>query len=353
MRQRPLFANSCVAITALAVFITLATATYAQTFITFDVPNATSTQPAAINPAGEITGSYVNAAGKHGFLRRATGALILFDAPNNDPVGVQLIGITSMNAAGRIAGYMFMLARSKYASFIRKTDGSFTVFLEPSECFPLFGALSSSAVFNIEGIAAAGINNRGQTTGICGEFPPFNQSFLRKADGTFIVFRVPVDAPTMTLAQAINSQGDITGYYFTGLGDQAFLRDSNGTITTFGTPYSLVLPTAINAKDEITGSADNHGFLRRSDGTFITFDVPNASSTQPTAINPRGEITGSYSDANSASHGFIRRKNGTLTTFDVPNATNTYATGVNPRGQITGWYSDVGGVHGFVVKPGM
>lgn len=44
MKRFPLFATSCVGIAALAGFIGLATAAYAQTFTKFDVPNTTSTR---------------------------------------------------------------------------------------------------------------------------------------------------------------------------------------------------------------------------------------------------------------------------------------------------------------------
>jgi len=49
-----------------------------------------------------------------------------------------------------------------------------------------------------------------------------------------------------------------------------------------------------------------HGFLRETDGTSATFDVPGSIDTHPQAINPAGKITGSYSDGFPHFAGFVR-----------------------------------------------
>src|SRR5215469_12013656 len=41
-------------------------------------------------------------------------------------------------------------------------------------------------------------------------------------------------------------------------------------------------------------------------GTFVTFDVPGAISTNPNAINNPGTITGHYIDAGGLTHSFLR-----------------------------------------------
>ena len=81
MRRVLLLSVSCARMPALVGLVTLATAVYAQTITTFDMPNSTSTQPAAINAKRQITGVYVDAVGRHGFLRQSDGTLISFDAP--------------------------------------------------------------------------------------------------------------------------------------------------------------------------------------------------------------------------------------------------------------------------------
>src|SRR5215831_13157301 len=72
-------------------------------------------------------------------------------------------------------------------------------------------------------------------------------------------------------------------------------------------------------------SGVNHGYVRGSDGTVTTFDVPGAGtgSEQGTLgenINTPGMIDGEFIDASGAYHAFLRSKHGSITTYDVPGA---------------------------------
>jgi len=109
---------------AMVVLVTLAPG-FAQTITTFDVPGATYTFPGAINPAGQITGEYVDAnyAG-HGFLRKTDGTFTTFD-----PTGSIYAIPRAINPAGQITGSYV----ENYAvrGFLRNTDGTFTTFGVP------------------------------------------------------------------------------------------------------------------------------------------------------------------------------------------------------------------------------
>jgi hypothetical protein len=108
MNSFPIFQMSSVRIALLLVLMATATAACAQTIITFDMPNSISTQPVAINPRSQITGSYVDAVAQHGFLRQPDGTLTSFDAPIGFPGGARVdTSVTSINAAGQITGYTF------------------------------------------------------------------------------------------------------------------------------------------------------------------------------------------------------------------------------------------------------
>jgi hypothetical protein len=76
--------------------------------------------------------------------------------------------------------------------------------------------------------------------------------------------------------------------------------------------------------------------------TINTFDPPNSTYTIASAINPTGEITGYYSDASGPQHGFLRKRDGTLITFDVELhgifPSNASPVDINAAGQITGYY---------------
>jgi hypothetical protein len=338
--------------------IDFARALHAQTITTFDMPNSTFTQPSAINAAGQITGSYLDAFGPHNFLRQSDGTLISFDVPVPPGFLPKATGATSINADGQITGYIYSLQLFLYFGFLRQTDGTFVLFLSKG-CIngpPLKDGLTPRAqsigLDPVEGTAPTGINNRGQITGVCGPGASINYGFLRQPDGATISFSAKADVLNpSTRALAINSHGQITGVYLQRNPTfiyRGFLRERNGTITTFDVNGLDTIPTALNSQGQITGYAGNDGFLRQPDGSIVIFDGPNSTSTQSTAINPKGQITGVYLDASTIYHGFLRDKDGSIATVDVPNASNTYLTGINPRGDITGWYSDASGVHGFV-----
>lgn len=186
------------------------------------------------------------------------------------------------------------------------------------------------------------------------------------AGGTFTTFDVPGGSfsggPGPT---AINSAGAITGTYFdAGKLIHSFLRAPDGTVTTFDPPGATCslstsntcsFSTGINPAGVISGgyqdaSGNIHGFLRASDGTFTTIDVPGSNNfTSPSGINPAGTVTGGYFGTGSLFHGFLRRSNRIFTTFDPPDSNYTQADAINPSGAISGSYRDAGNVfHGFL-----
>src|SRR5436309_1298730 len=83
-----------------------------------------------------------------------------------------------------------------------------------------------------------------------------------------------IDFPgaTLTQAQGINSEGDISGV------------------------YSFVA--------RVETSFNNHAFVL-SKGTFTSFDPPGSTTTFGWKINARGQIGGCWTDANGTVHGFL------------------------------------------------
>jgi uncharacterized membrane protein len=350
MNRFLLITISSVRIAALVVLVMLATVAYAQ-ITTFDPPNSTSTLPQAINRSGQITGYYSDTRGAHGFLREPNGTIVRFDVP---PAGIALTSTQaqSINALGQITGNYFDPALDLDAHpFLRQPDGEFT-WGGPS------GARSqlAAAPFQGGGMVANDINRKGQITGVRGNAGVYS-SYLRQRDGTIIDF----DATTSlgsTQAQAINLRGQITGYYRLLFNDyHGFLRKLNGTIITFDPPNSTnTFPQAINLRGQITGYYGDatgvaHGFLRQPNGTIITFDPAGSIGTQATALNVEGQVTGYYVTADGIYHGFLRRRNGNIETFDIPGTGNggTFPRDINDLGQIVGYYQDSNfTLHGFV-----
>jgi hypothetical protein len=87
---------------------------------TFDVPGAANgTDPASIDLAGDITGSYYDANNvAHGFLRDHTGAFTTLDAPGAGTGTFQGTFAGSINVAGVITGY-FYDSNNAVHSFVR------------------------------------------------------------------------------------------------------------------------------------------------------------------------------------------------------------------------------------------
>jgi uncharacterized membrane protein len=191
------------------------------------------------------------------------------------------------------------------------------------------------------------------------------------------------DAPnsSYTVPRAINSIGQITGYYQDATGFHGFVRQRDDTITTFdvllGGNLWPAFATDIALSGEITGyvphSITTLGFVRQANGTIETFAVthstPYVAATEPAprldcpvdgtaaiAINAVGQITGSYQLPGVFCSGFLRQRDGTITLINVqPQSDNvipmTFPQAINLWGQITGYYHDVNGYRGFLRQP--
>jgi hypothetical protein len=89
-----------------------------------------------------------------------------------------------------------------------------------------------------------------------------------------------------------------------------------------------------------------HGFIRSPDGTFTTFDVPNAATggTQITAINDLGDFAGSYADQSGNSFGFVRTNNNQVTLLTYVmfsqsiSPTSISPTSLNDGGSVVGYF---------------
>jgi probable HAF family extracellular repeat protein len=276
------------------------------TFTAIDVPNAQQTYATGINNAGEVVGWYHDAAGDHGFLRSPNGSKFMtFD----DPDGVGGTSLQGINDSGYMTGSFYQLPTTNGTSFLIKGGTGFVNFTVPGAAGPTY---------------AWKINNKVQIVGYFfreGSLPDVH-GFVRNMDGSFIAFDDP-DAPvgTMgtqgTVARGINDLGEIVGY-LPGLNgnaaqDVAFLRSTNGAVyTTITVPDSRgTVATAINNRGDIVGYFDNLaaaslGFIRHRDGTFVTFEHPDAHGTTfPQGINDQGQVVGYYFDDAIGNRGFL------------------------------------------------
>lgn len=178
-----------------------------------------------------------------------------------------------------------------------------------------------------------------------------------------------------------NIWGAVTGYYVDA-NDlyHGFLRSPEGTITEFDAPGGGTTPGSgqgtvaysINSQGDIAGQYQDdsnvfHGYVRFPDGSFVTFEAPDAGTaafqgTQAFGINAVGEVAGFYFDASNVYHAFVRARHGAITEYDVPSAgtgafQGTFIAGpagsiLNALGAVNGYYIDAGNVlHGYVRAP--
>jgi hypothetical protein len=317
----------------------------------------------AMNDLGDVVGSYtdVNVV-PHGFLRRADGQYISFDAPGAG-LGYGLNEGTfaySINDLGVIAGE-FEDSNTIYHGFIRDAYGFLTRFDAPGA-----GTQPNQG----QGTYALSINLEGATTGYYVDGNGVYHGFARSPSGAIKSFDPPGSVFTFPCEETcINFEGVITGYFQDGSGAiHGFVRDSDGKIATIDAPgvgtgaNQVTIAASVNPQGMLAGyfldsNGVAHGFVRYPDGFFTTFSDPQAATsgvgTAAFSINPEGATAGEYFDANNITHGFQRSPDGQFITINAPNAVEgTRPTMNNWEGAITGYFYDANSVvHGFLWNP--
>jgi len=351
---------------------------HAQTIAVFDAPGAGTsflqgTVGLGITPAGAIAGAYIDANNVvHGFIRAPWGAFTTFDAPGAGTVpGMQ--GCTEscqgtvpwgINPAGEITG-QYIDVNNVAHCFVRSANGTITTCDVPA-----------AGTGPGQGSYGESISPAGEILGTYSDASSVWHGFIRFRDGAIIVFDAPGagtgpgQGTFVATFSGITPAGEITGYYFDGSNViHGYVRAPDGAITTFDAPDAGTgtYAVSINPKGQVTGayadaSGVDHGYLRSPDGTITSFDAPGAGTgpgegTSAANINPAGEIVGNYVDSSGVSHGFLRAPHGTITSFDAPGAGTGSSQGTNPfsnnpAGAITGWEIDASGaLHGFLRNP--
>ena len=84
-----------------------------------------------------------------------------------------------------------------------------------------------------------------------------------------------------------------------------------------------------------------HGFLRHPDGSFTTFDHPDAGSapqqgTRVGGLNALGAVAGTYRDTNNFDHPYLRSPEGIFTTISLPNLLGGNGDAINLEGAVVG-----------------
>jgi uncharacterized membrane protein len=290
--------------------LSVGTALAADTFNSFDYPNATSTTAIGINADGAVVGKYLdNAGAQHGFLLRE-GQFTSIDYP-----GAVFTVANGINSQGDIVG-----CHIEDATRIPNSIGCHGYLLHQ-------GTFNSIDYPGKYGAIAARINDAGQIVG-CNH------------DDT---------GPGGAMSDGMH------GFMY-----------SNGTYTQLST--NMTMNWSLTADGSVTTgivtmNGATHGYLAIGD-TLVVFDFPFATLTNPMDMTPSGDvIVGGYIDAAKATHGFLMRladSSGTFggltgpvtfITIDYPGATRTVVRGINPQGDMVGNYVDAAGKsHGFFLS---
>ncbi|PYT26012.1 MAG: hypothetical protein DMG58_23295 [Acidobacteria bacterium] len=115
------------------------------TFTTFDAPGAGANQnqgtaPVAINPAGAITGYYIDANwGGHGFLRAPDGTFTTFDVPGSNSANGAGTVPASINSSGTVTGTYFVNLNISHCFVRNAADGTIVALDDPPKRSLLHG----------------------------------------------------------------------------------------------------------------------------------------------------------------------------------------------------------------------
>ena len=158
-----------------------------------------------------------------------------------------------------------------------------------------------------------GVNDRQQVVGTCAvDGTP--KSFLWEPRAGFAFFEHPQG--DMTVATGINTLGEVVGFYYRATRD----------------------------------GSHSHGFLRRGDGSYLSFDPPGSRDTYAHSVNDSGVVVGAYVDELRTTQGFVRQPDGSFAIIRHPGAASTTPTAINNRGEVAGHFLAPGvGNRGFLL----
>jgi hypothetical protein len=321
----------------------------------FDVQaGVCGTQPAAINDRGETTGSYYDAScNSHGFLRKADGTIVTFDAPNvGYPAGTLYPGTapTGINDEGDIVGSYTDAAGATHG-FVRWRWGTFTVIDDPSS------TSSPPATY------AQAINDWRMVVGFWYDLNGNSHGFVRQVGGSFIAFEPP--GAIYSQGYHINDRGEVGGDWSDATTSHGMLLHLDGKLVTFDAPNAVAtfggLGQALNFEGSFVGTwVDNndgaHGYVRYANRNFSEFTAPGGGTsgfqgTWAASINLLGTVVGYSIEPNGSTDGYVRFAEGALTLVDAPvtGQQSTVAWAINDLNEFTGfWYDAQGNEHGFV-----
>jgi len=270
----------------------------------------------------------------------------------------QLLGI---NNYGTIAGYFGSGAAGQpnkgYLLYPRYGQGNYV-----NENFP--GSVQTQVT---------GLNDRGVTVGFWSSMnnaSMVNDNFgFWERNGKFHNANFPTGdagSPPVDQLLGVNDGGIAVGFWTDANGNNHGYTVNTNTdrfaaVTDPGAPGASLTAAAINSRGDIAGfytspaTGNTDGFLKAG-GKFTDLSAPGASSTMVLGVNDHDEVVGTYTvgtGSSAAMHGFTWTARGGFKTIDDPQGMGTTTiNGVNNAGDLVGFFVDAAGnTDGMLVIP--
>jgi uncharacterized membrane protein len=245
--------------------------------------------------------------------------------------------VNGVNHAGDIVGTYREAASTHTHGFVRR-DGKFTSIDYP-------GAESTQA----NGISPSGDIVGAYSLP---DTPDVAHGFVLTKQGRFTSVNVPGHTNTVA-ARLLSDGTILGCYHDRGGPDMHGMKLAAGKLSDLDRPWSMHHGATPDGKtivgtynDRTAGKSHGRSYVLIGT-TFTPFDVPGSSATNASDINAAGTIVGTY-EVDGINHGFVRERE-LYTTLNAPGAVSTSANGISDEGTVVGAFSDAGGAtRGFV-----
>ncbi len=238
-----------------------------------------------------------------------------------------------------------------------------------SFCFASAGQAATYTNIDFPGAVQTGtngLNDSGQMVGTYDDSSGATHGFLLSG-GTYTTIDYP--GAIWTVAQGISGDGQIVGIYYTCASSYGCFHSflwNNGAFTALpdvpGSYPGATNATAINSSGQIAGwyvdacFCKAHGFLLTG-GVYTTIDNPGDYSSNVSGMNDSGQLVGEGEQAWSGATPYSFIWGGgvfTALSFPLPaGASSAIPSAINNTGDVAGYYFMGGQSFGFVFSSGV
>ena len=192
--------------------------------------------------------------------------------------------------------------------------------------------------------APTAVDSQGNVFGYWFDLDFLAHGFVRTPGGHIQTFNAPGLINVAT--SGADPRGDLAGHYEIHSHWNGFVRTYKGNTRVFESRKGNTFLEAVDERHGVVGHHYNnghiHGFWARWNGKMKTIDAPGATDTYLTALTSDGTIAGTFNTGSQVAPmgaGFIRHPDRSVTTFSVGDAPWTSVTGMNDAGTIVGHYT--------------